>query len=74
MHARIDRHDLHAGRLATTYGGWGKVVYGKLDEEYEQRKKEEKAEARAAGPPTAGSATSASACFVSEEFFWLVGC
>ena len=30
----------------TTYGGWGKVVYGKLDEEYERRKKEEKAEGK----------------------------
>ena len=30
----------------TTYGGWGKIVYGKLDEEYEQRKKEEKAEGK----------------------------
>ena len=30
----------------TTYGGWGRTVYGKLDEEYEQRKKEEKAEGK----------------------------
>ena len=30
----------------TTYGGWGRTIYVKLDEEYEQRKKEEKAEGK----------------------------
>ena len=40
------RHDLYAGRLHDLRGGWGKVIYGKLDEDFEQRKKEEKAEGK----------------------------
>ena len=32
--------------IRSTYGGWGRTVYGKLDEEYERRKKEEKAEGK----------------------------
>ena len=59
-------HPVHASydakiRQNAIYGGWGKIIYEKLDIEYERRKKEEKAEGKSGWAAFRGSGTSSSA-------------